>query len=154
MKNSKRLVALMLLVVTIFSVVSVSASASNWQDSSFYHFTLWSSQHYLNPRAKENTSPCYVKITDTTYNLTTFVTANGCYSSSGSATRYNCTRDGNGNVVSRVAILAEQGYLIRSMIYEYKYPYASLGLSTSLVGGNVVSGVWSPDSVGSYPYAY
>ena len=42
MKNSKRFVALMLLVVTIFSVVSVSASASNWQDSKLYDLTLHS----------------------------------------------------------------------------------------------------------------
>lgn len=154
MKNSKRLVALMLLVVTIFSVVSVSASASNWLDSNFHDFTLWSSQHYLNPRAKEDTSPCYVKITQATHNQITFVTANGCYSGSSSATRYNCTRDGNGNPVTRVSILPYQGYLVRSMIYENKYPYASLGFFTPIVGGNKVSGVWSPDSVGSYPYAY
>lgn len=154
MKNSKRLVALMLLVVTIFSAVSVSASASNWQDSYFYNFTLRSYQRYLNPRAKEDASPCYVKITQATHNQATFVTANGCYSSSSSATRYNCTRNGNGNLVSRVAIYAKHDYLIRSTIYESKYPYASLGFSTSLVGGNEISGVWSPDSVGSYPYAY
>ena len=153
MKNSKRLVALMLLVVTIFSAVSVSASASNWQDSYFYNFTLRSYQRYLNPRAKQDTSPCYVKLTKATHNQTTFISANGCYSST-SATRYNCTRDGNGNPVAHVSILPYQGYLVRSMIYEYKYPYATLGFSTPIVGGNEVTGVWSPDSVGSYPYAY
>ena len=154
MKNSKRLVALMLLVVTIFSVVSVSASASNWQDTDFYNFTLRSYQRYLNPRAKEDTTPCYVKITAAAHNQTTFISANGCYSSSSSATRYNCTRNGNGYSVAHVSILPYQGYLVRSMIYENKYPYASLGFSTPIVGGNEVSGVWSPDSVGSYPYAY
>ena len=154
MKNSKRLVALMLLVVTIFSAVSVSASASNWQDSCFYNFTLRSYQRYLNPRAKEDASPCYVKITQATHNQATFISANGCYSSSSSATRYNQTRDGSGKRVAHVSILPYQGYLVRSMIYENKYPYASLGFSTSLVGGNEISGVWSPDSVGSYPYAY
>lgn len=154
MKNSKRLVALMLLVVTIFSVVSVSASASNWQDSKFYNFTLYSYQRYLNPRAKEDTSPCYVKITKADHNQTTFISANGCYSDGKYAARYNCTRDGNGKSVAHVSILPNQGYLVRSMIYENKYPYASLGFSTPIVGGNEVTGVWSPDSVGSYPYAY
>ena len=154
MKNSKRLVALMLLVVTIFSVVSVSASAPNWRDTAFYNFRLKSSQCYLYPREKEDTTPCYVKINDATYNQTIFVSANGCYAQSSSATRYNCTRDGNGNPVTRVSILPYQGYLVRSMIYEFKYPYASHGLSTPIVAGNEVDGVWSPDSVGSYPYAY
>lgn len=154
MKHSKRLIALMLLVVTIFSVMSVSVSAANWADTNFYNFTLYSYERYLNPRTKENTTPCYVKITDADYNQTTFISANGCYTNSSSATRYNCTRDGYGNYANHVSVLAEQGYLIRSIIYENKYPYASLGFSTPIVGGNEVSGVWSPDSQGSYPYAY
>lgn len=154
MKHSKSIIALMLLVVTIFSLMSVTVSAANWGDTKFYNFTLYSYERYLIPRAKENTTPCYVKITDAIYNQTTFISANGCYTDSSTTARYNCTRDGNGNPVSHVSVLAYQGYLIRSMIYEFEYPYASLGFSTPIIAGNEVGGAWSPDSLGTYPYAY
>ena len=42
---------------------------------------------------------------------------------------------------------------MRSYIYESGYRYARLGLSTNWLEGDTISGVWSPDSAGTYTIA-
>lgn len=64
----------------------------------------------------------------------------------------NLTLD-NGKHVKRVTCTKGIQYSVRSYIYESGYRYARLGLSTNWLEGDTISGVWSPDSTGTYTVA-
>lgn len=60
----------------------------------------------------------------------------------------NCTKNDS------AVIYAGQKRRIRQYVYEWGYPYAFIGLAPSSgQSGLTISGKWSPDSVGSDPYA-
>lgn len=60
----------------------------------------------------------------------------------------NCTKNDS------AVIYAGQKRRIRQYVYEWGYPYAFIGLAPSSgQSGLTISGRWSPDSVGSDPYA-
>ena len=162
MKKSKRVVALMLVLVTLISILTVTASASNYGNTNFYNFTLREDQRFLNTREKQDDTPCYVRVNNALINQVIHINAFGYLVDDKEATtlRGHCTRDGYGQYQEFVSILPYQDYRIRNMINEFGYPYASLGFSSPSDGafqgevGNEVSGVWSPDSLGNYQYAY
>ena len=161
MKKSKRIVSIMLVLVTLISILSVSVSASNYQNRDFYNFTLFDFPRFLTPRDKEDDTPCYVCVTSALINQPIYIRAHGFKIPNINDTEdVNLTRDGYGNYVPSVVIQPYQHYRIRNMIFEFEYPYASLGFrSPEELGmtngyGNEVSGVWSPDSLGNYQYAY
>ena len=59
----------------------------------------------------------------------------------------------DGEFVKRVTCQRGTQYSVRSYIYESGYRYARLGLSTNWLEGDTISGVWSPDSAGTYTIA-
>lgn len=149
MKNAKRIIALVLTVLTLVSVMAITASAANTDDTNFYDFDLYYDYwRYLNPRAKENSTPCYVYITKSMLPYTK-IRACGTYGATKDDWMYNCTYV-NGYVVENVTCIADVKYSIHSLIYEYKYPNASLGFKSGGTAGNNVYGVWSPDSKYTY----
>lgn len=149
MRNTKRILALALTFVTLVSVLAIGASASNWEDTDFYDFDLYYAYYrYLNPRAKEDTTPCYLHITKSD-DISVLITANGTNSSDKSGTKRNLTV-ANGVIVPYVTCRRYVQYSIHSDIYEEGYANATLGFKSVTVDGNNVSGVWSPDSRGTY----
>ena len=164
MKISKRILSVMLVLLTLVSIMSVTASASNYGNTNFYNFTLYKHQRFLNPREKQDDTPCYVRVNSAYFNQIIHINAYGFLipDQNEEGLSRHCTRDGYGQYQEYVSILPYQDYRIRNMIYEFGYPYASLGFSSPSDGaftgggivGNEVSGVWSPDSLGNYQYAY
>ena len=131
---------------------SVLATA---QDQTILPLNIYGFTRYCDFAPKDNTTPCYVKIRYPTDGGVIKVGAFGATSTSSSATKHNCTFDGNLNSVTKVSIRIGFSYRIRNAISEMGFSYACLGFSTPTVDGSMqISGVWSPDSIGSYDYAY
>lgn len=145
MKRSRQIIAILLLVVTIVSIVSVPAYAST-DDNDFYNFTLTTTRRYLNPQQKDNASPCYVYVHTAQSNTTLYVAAHGSNSAMQSGITTNCTLDANGATAVKVTILPKKQYIIRSLVNERGFPYAALGFSVPAAYPNTISGQWSPDS--------
>ncbi len=141
------LVAIILLAVAIFaSVLAVSASAAEIQPynnvDQAYSFNFNGSwwQDDLHQYWKENSTSVYIysKAFPGRYNIYTNGYVNGSW----------------GDYTQRPAVVPGVGeYLIYNTIYEsngYERTYARLGGFRA--GGGTASGLWSPDSVGSYPH--
>jgi hypothetical protein len=154
MKATRRLFVGLLLTAVLVSMTCITAFAKNYENKSFYNFTLETDERYLKPQSKEDDSPCYLRITAATTGRVTYISANGCATGELMVFRDNKTLDGYGQIQQHVVVSSYQDYRIRSRIYESGYRFASLGFSCSADFGNEVSGVWSPDSLGTYPFAY
>lgn len=139
--------AIILLAVAIFaSVLAVSASAAEIQPynnvDQAYSFNFNGSwwQDDLHQYWKENSTSVYIysKAFPGRYNIYTNGYVNGSW----------------GDYTQRPAVVPGVGeYLIYNTIYEsngYERTYARLGGFRA--GGGTASGLWSPDSVGSYPH--
>lgn len=151
MKTSKRILAILLGVIAIVSMMAVSVAANNCDDTSF-EFTISYSSKYTDPRYKSDDTPCYANVEQATYSSKQIlVSACGCTVDGGNKT--NLTVNGDGVSVSQVTLYLNDARRIRSDIYEAGFSYATLGFF-SPAGSNWIKGVWSPDSIGSYPYAY
>lgn len=154
MKINRRftVLALAISMVTCLSVMPVSAS--NNGDTS-YTFSLPASNYYTYTtpgREKTDTSPSYVNFGSSSNG---YVNAYGVqYSIHGgynSSTRIaNCTCGG-----SSCIIFPGTARRIHQTVKEDGYSYAFLGASApnSYVAGKTVTGLWSPDSTGSSPFA-
>ena len=163
MNRRKRFLSMLLVLVTLISIMSVTASAANTENKGFYDFSLFAYHRFLNPQDKLDDSPCYVWIREALVNQPVYIRAYGFSIKDKNTTfKENLTRDGDGNVADHVIVQPFLHYRIRSMINEFGYPYASLAFyspdnlahvnGTNM--GNEVSGYWSPDSAGSYQFAY
>lgn len=148
----KKILAVLGLCVMVVSMLSVSASAAEIQPFNnvdkpylFEFFTPW--QDDLRQYKKENTSSVYINSQVFPGNY--YIYTNGLVGGKWE----DCTQ--------RDAVVPGTGeYLIYNTIMEdYRahggtgYTYARLGaFKATLLIGETASGVWSPDSVGSYPH--
>lgn len=156
--KKKKLACTFLLIVAILSVAVIPASASNHLDTYFYDVTVPRStfSSIIPYRTKENTTPLYLKIISVYYSmLNVNVQAVGVRVPGGEHpnTIENLTYS-NGQIVNKVSAYEGHDYLIRSLIYERGYRFASLRFMTG-AGHSITlhEGKWSPDSIGSYEYA-
>lgn len=154
----KRFACAFLLLAILLSAASVTVHASNHSNADFYDVTVPRST-FSDPipyRAKENTTPVYLKIIDVAYSMVGVnVQAVGVHTpnTDDPITIENLTYS-NGHIVNTVSCYEGKNYLVRSLIYERGYRLASLRFITGM--GHSISlwhGVWSPDSIGSYEYA-
>ena len=151
MKTSKRILAILLGVIAIVSMMAVSVAAGNFQNQNF-EFTISYSSKYTDPEYKADTSPCYARVDQVTYS-SKYILVSACGCTNGGGNKTNLTVNGDGVSVSQVTLYLNDERLIRSDINEAGFSYATLGFF-SPAGSNWIKGVWSPDSIGSYPYAY
>lgn len=150
MMKCKRILALALCLVTLVSVMSVTAFAANTSDTKFTNFKLNSNEWFylITPREKTNDSKVYLYYTTGTYNaVRAKVYGKTTYSST---TNNNCTYY-DGSVVSYVTCVKGTKYSIGNLVYERDYPWATLGFWSQYT--DTISGVWSPDSAGTYTIA-
>lgn len=149
----KRIVTYLVVAVLLVSAVSTSVSAANYTDTEFSFFSI--NAEYLTlleeKRAKEDSSSVYVYFEDYYNPLTVVEVATFGYAS-GSATGFNVTVS-YGEPVNYVTCRKGVEYGIHNWIYERGYSYATLGMQTP-GGTDIVSGLWSPDSVGDLVIAH
>ena len=147
----KKCFSVLLIMALLLGVVPFSALASeiapiNNQDEPYYFKFTSPWQDDPHEYKKENTSGVYIKseVFPGSYNIYTNGYINGQWK--------DCTQ--------RPAVVPGVGeYLIYNTIMEdYRaaggtgFTYARLGAYRFDFTGGVASGVWSPDSVGNYPY--
>lgn len=151
MKKTRRFLALVLTVITLMSVMAVTAfAASNHEDNPISSFSInFFGFKQLDPDTKLNSTPLYLYITNGS-RTTVQVTARGCDSLGENPADLTIA---NKTLVDYVTCKVGEKYLIQSLINERGYTYCTLGIKSPNVLGDTVKGYWSPDSVGEYQYA-
>lgn len=144
MKKSKRVIAMLLLVLTIASIFSVTAFAAQLDDSYFFNMTMYSYWRYLTHRTKDDVSPIYLHISEAQTNNAVCARATGTYADG--TGRINYTWDAYDNLVDYVRVWPGIVYSVRNIIHESGKPDASLGFKNYLGLPNEITGAWSPDS--------
>ena len=150
MKSSKRLIAVVLTLITLVSMASINVSAANTVPEPLNSYDIWVDGRELTPREKDDATAHYFYITDSNYSvmcvasfgLTNFFDGNGY--------NQNTTRS-NGQYVSHVVCRVGTKYSIVNRVYEDGYPWTTLFVCDyySPSGGYLV-GEWSPDSTTAY----
>lgn len=147
----KKMLVLMGVIACLSCSVITNAETRSSQDTEFNHFSISPSDYNkLGYRKKDNSTPVYLYYQSATNNRFEhiFVRAYG----TGDA---NLTLNGNAKSVDHVTCSMGHKYAIRSNIHEFGHGLATLGfLSANYIESQKISGYWSPDSVGTYPYAY
>lgn len=153
-KFANKIITFMLVLAIISSVgVLPTFAAGNYTDSSFsltcptYGYLVCEGNVY---RKKLDSTATYVHCISGPSTGVYFTVWGGIeISTNYSVPVANCTRYG------QALIYPGQQRFIAQYVYENDYEYAHLGLLTRYATdvGTTVTGVWSPDSVGSYPYA-
>ncbi|UTR14972.1 hypothetical protein MM221_20965 [Salipaludibacillus sp. LMS25] len=136
----KKMAPLALSAIMILTLLPAQVSASNHVDTKFAFRVSTSNNYAATPgRAKHNTTSTYIKI-DQVPGAYIYLTVQGFRPSH---KWVNETKDG------RQTATPGQ-WLVRQSVYENGGRSARLRFQRYGASG-VVSGVWSPDSVGSYP---
>ncbi len=153
MRKGKQLIAMICILVLIVSAMAVTASAENNHHDAFFEFDVLSNIPYgIEPRYKTDTTPLYVNV-QTGSERAIYVRAEGVTSNYSKFENLTCV---NGTLVDHVTCSIGIGsaykYSIHSWIYEHGYSMATLSF-ISTVGYGHITGVWSPDSQGTYNYA-
>lgn len=157
MKKAKRLLFLFLTILILVPIVAVSVSASNYTDQNIYNFTVpyYNYSKLLTPRSKDDTTPLYLYLTEMGYsNYNILVQTIGCTSATDTTSTRNLTVS-NGVLAQYVSCREGLQYSIHSDIYEEGYRYASLRFQDrgEASGNTIITGWWSPDSIGTYTSA-
>lgn len=153
MKNKKRFVSIFLCLIAVLSAMSVTAFASNWTDSSFTNFSITDSgnnlMHFLPGRAKEDNTASYLYITNSTNRYTLVWVYGGENPNSTDRLEWDMCYSPDSDVYGYVICQRGTKYSIYSDVYTQGYTYATLRFE-SIYGGDSLTGVWSPDSRGTY----
>lgn len=151
----KKLLVALLMLVMLVPVMTVAVSADNNHHDTHFAFCVYGgdSTDVDPPRDKTDTTPLYVNI-QTGDQKYMWVFAMGCDSKGNNKINLTCV---NGQYVSHVTCSVGLGdshkYNIHSWIYEEGYRYATLGFASEKYVDDYITGVWSPDSQGTYKYA-
>ena len=159
---SRRIIAMLLVVMAMASVVCVSAFAANdddgTKDSHFNNFTVkGSATSYTafnsdDARIKHNDSAMYLYITGATQE-SYYVRALGSSSKKGSYGNYTCV---NARYVDHVTCKRYTQYEVHSFIFEDVIrpdnvnPYAKFSFASPYSVSSWITGAWSPDCGGNY----
>ena len=142
MKKVKRLLALGAAALMLSSVFAMPASAANYGNTSWnFNVDHLNKPYITETRSKEDSSGTYV------------------YYKEGTVTGVVCdviTVDGKSMCDGRLGTVHKgDERLIAQYVYERGYRECKLKLKGDRAydGGGGAGGQWSPDSVGSYPYA-
>ncbi|UJW58017.1 hypothetical protein HXZ66_11680 [Bacillus sp. A116_S68] len=141
----KKMAPLVLSAIMILTLLPAQAFASNHGDTGF-RFNVNTSNNYgtTGSRAKQNTTSTYVKI-DQVPAAFIYLHVQGFRPSSTTGSNYWA----NETVGGRQTATPGQ-WLVRQMVYENGGRSARLRFQRYSASGTV-KGVWSPDSIGSYP---
>ena len=131
-----------LMTALVFSIIAIGiiqvAYASNHSDTDFELSVGWDRCDYSDFRAKTDSSPVYILITDGP-GITWIWVVNTSY-----------VHQNSGSGLAQVPPNAPR--LIHTNVYENGYGSCAIGSEYNPIFDDV-KGVWSPDSIGSYTYA-
>lgn len=132
-------VAAMLLGTVLFSTPVLAKNAGDTE----YSFYLGMSAEYIKPRLKQDASSTYIYCQPANIPGSFVLVA---------VMGSDSTSDYGTNVTAKVANARYEGgqRFIKQYVYERGYTYARLRFNRGDASGDI-KGVWSPDSVGSYP---
>lgn len=146
----KKIITLFLTIVMLMSALSLTAFAKNNHDVAF-SYSMPNEGYYRVygvGQRKEDASGSYVYSYSSNPAGGSYYSIHGGHTSSLANGYTNCTKNDS------AIIYAGQKRRIRQYVYEWGYSYAFIGLApTSGQSGLTINGKWSPDSLGSYPYA-
>lgn len=140
MKKAKRLLSLAAAAVMMSGILAMPASAANIQDTAWGFAVTSINTEYRTPlREKTNASGVYV------------------FYKTGTESTLWCdvlNSENQSETRGKIGYVPKgQPRLVMQWVYEDGFRTAKLELGpTQAQGQGGVSGVWSPDSVGSYPY--
>lgn len=141
----KRIGAIVLSTGMLLTLIPSSTFAANIEDKSFsFNVTVSNKYGTTSARAKENTTSTYVKVTQTPGSVIN-MDVQGFRPVSGSGTNYWVNETIGGTVM-----LFKGEWRVKQMVYENGGRSARLRFGRYATDGRV-TGVWSPDSVGSAP---
>lgn len=141
----KKISIVILSVVMFFTLIPSATFAANTTDTAFaFSVNVNKPTVYIGGRAKQNSTSTYVHV----YNVPSVyirTDVQGYRPSSGTGNNYWTNETIGGTV-----LLKKGQWFIRQLVYENGGRSARLKLQRVSTNG-IVSGMWSPDSVGSYP---
>lgn len=156
MKSYHRIIVLLVVLATLIAL-SASVFAANTADTAFNDFFYeGDNNNYLPPREKTNTTPHYLYITsgtDATVRVKSLGSTNEDFANANNV--FNATYS-NGGIVAYVISRVGTKYSVHNLVYEslssYNNKYASIAILGLYSKDNAgyVTGVWSPDSSGTY----
>ena len=141
-----RISLFVVVLATLVTATAMTASAAETSDTALpSSYITYTGGANTTVRSKTNTTSVYM------YNksgMTLWVWANGG-SKPGNPALYDA-----GTTIGGHANVMPGQYKVRTLIYEkgYRTAWLNITTATSGVAGNC-SGLWSPDSIGSYPSA-
>lgn len=150
MEKTIRKIAVVVLGIVIFTVLTISAYAADPVGRGFSRemtFGTYSQLHSYDD--KSDTSPMFLEI-ERNYQATSFyVRAIGCDSSGRNGENVTCY---NGQIVDHVHCFSGNVYGVKTLALEHGFHHVTFsllpcGLST------VVIGLWAPDTIQDYPVA-
>lgn len=154
MKTRFRVIAVLLMVLTMFSAVAVPAFAANTSNEEFAGFEIFDGRA-LPPREKDDASPHYLYLYADNDEFDTYYVASLGLAEYGDDDFNDCTMV-SGQYVDHVTCREGTRYSIYNGVYANGYPWATLffsGYRDNYIYGGCISGRWSPDSSGRYTYA-
>ncbi len=149
----KRFMAMAMTLMTVISLgsIPVMANARSNVDSAITNFRVEPTNYnQIAMREKDDTTPIYLWINQAKNNrysdFRVIVFANGSA---------NVTVDGDRNEVKFVNCYVNRKQSIRNNVRENGYNRVALGFqSRNIAQTQSISGEWSPDSTGTYNFAY
>lgn len=148
--KSKKIALTFLATIMLMSAVVFSSSAKNNHDVEF-SYSLPNEGYYKVygvGQRKEDASGSYVYSYSSNPASGTYYSIHGGHTTSLRDGYTNCTKGDS------AVVYAGQKRRIRQYVYEWGYSYAFIGLAPSAgQAGRTINGKWSPDSIGSHPYA-
>lgn len=143
--KKKKLLAIFGVLILTLSFVMVPVSANNHKDEGFIFYLDGVSASVTKMREKQDASSTYVAVDYTPSGGAKFSVLGVKLGNHGS-TSVNCTKN------NYVILYGGQTRLVRQYVYERGYTLCELFGDVAKLKGKTY-GLWSPDSVGSYPYA-
>ncbi|MBM7542278.1 hypothetical protein [Amphibacillus cookii] len=142
----KKLGVIILSAIMFLTIIPTPIFAANVKDTSFSFNIQSNANRYTRSRAKQNSSSTYVHVKQVP---AVYIRTNvqGFRPTSGTGSNYWANETIGGQISLR-----KGQWLIKQLVYENGGRSARLQFKKHSTNGTV-SGVWSPDSVGSYPYA-
>lgn len=150
MKNSRKVVLVILTLALLISMSAVTYAEGNYQNTEFQRFKIYeNSPKGITPREKRDCTSHYLLLLPATVSDVVKVSSMGTNVASYEGGT-NSTLS-NGSLAAYVTCRVKQQYSIHNLVGENNYKYARLDfMAYSPYNGTLIYGEWSPDSVGSY----
>lgn len=142
----KKLSLFILSISMIFIILPTETLASNYSDTPFsFTLTINTPHQTTTSRAKQNSTSTYVRLDNVPAGSTVLLSVEGYRPTGNGSTKVWMNETIGGTQVARPG-----RWSVRQLVYENGGRNARLKFQRHSVSGTV-NGLWSPDSIGTYP---